>query len=803
MSAASIAFLNFGIHSLVLAALGWLIVRFVIRDALRRSHAAFLAVLFSLIGAFDIGFWPFPYDVDEAPVWTAVHQTLESNWRVAVAPAAPESAPSSAVQSAAPTLDVNQIIRAARWLYWGVTGLLLLRLLIHSGRVQFWAWRLRGLTQDEIAELPEGGPLTRLRVVEGDATPCAAGWLPPVIALPSSAFGTLSPHQWRWLLRHEAEHLRRADTVAALIQGLIRALLWWNPFVHALIEHHSRAIEEVCDAAALEGDRDASAYSDFLLDWAAKPALQPACVMPIAASTPARRLKARLVALMEARGVRKRIGALFVLACVIGVIALPMLVASLGITTAGAQGPAVVAEKPDDGKLYTRVFKITPEVAVQARQAKDWLSQRGVVFTEGATAVTNRVTSQLIVRNTRTQFDKVEAVLAEASMILPQVYSTSRIIIASQFYGNNHGAVLSPRQFQELMSSVENALQSAPGMELRSAPAMTMKLGTEATVEAIREGPPAEPGKFAGTKIELKVRPLDGGRVEASIKPSFGTDHGESLLSLEGKAEVDWSRVTILSSEARASMVSGETLVAHVTVGARCITTLTTLTALRPGGQTAAGGFAEKISGVAEAAKSGDEADPALEHKRAYLTVKIVEVNVSKGSLVGDIIALPAWPVSNPAAASEPASQPKGTALPPSAAYALAGVLTDPQFQVVIRALGQKKGVDMSVFPGISLKSGQTEKIDIPNAHDGGSMILTPQISGDTSRLDLGVRFASPEGAVLKRNMSIAVIIWFGHTIVLSAPVGGDDQNQRTRLIFITAQMIDVQGVPKEKAGSK
>lgn len=802
MSAASIAFLNFGIHSLALAALGWLIVRFGIRDALRRSHAAFLAVLFSLIGAFDIGFWPFPYVVEKAPVWTALHQSLESNWRVAVAPVAAETTASSAAQPAAPVWEVNEVIRVARWLYWGVAGLLLLRLLIQSCRVQRWAWRLRGLTQDEIAELPEDLPLTRLRVIEGDATPCAAGWLPPVIALPSSAFGTLSRHQWRWLLRHEAEHLRRADTVAALIQGIIRALLWWNPFVHALIEHHARAIEEVCDAVALDDVHESNAYSDFLLDWAAKPALQPACVMPIASSTPARRLKARLVALMEARGVRKRIGAFFVLACVIGIIVLPMLVASLGITTAAAQEPAVVAEKPDDGKLYTRVFKITPEVAAEAKRAKDWLQQRGVDFPEGASAVTNRVTAQLIVRNTRTQFDKVKAILAGASTIPPQVHITGHVFVANQFYGEN-GDVLSPQRSQELIGSISKALKSEPGVELLSTPNVTMKLGSEAVIEIIREGPPSAPGKFAGTRLEFRVRPTDEGRVEASLRASFGTDKGETLLGSEKDAEVDWSRVTIIRSEAVAELVSGETLVCHTTVGKRHITTLVTLTALRPDGETATGGFAEKISGLNEAAKSGDEADPALEHKRAYLTVKIVEVDVSKGSLVGDILALPAWPVSNPAAASEPASQAKGTPLPSSAAYALAGVFTDPQFRTVIRALGQKKGVDMSVFPGASVKSGQSEKIDIPNAHDGGSLILTPQISGDTSRLDLGVRFASPDGAVLKRDLSIAVIIWDGHTIVLSAPVGGDDQNQRTRLIFITAQMIDVQGAPKGKAGAR
>jgi hypothetical protein len=49
MSAETITLLNFIVHSLVIGVAAWLLVRFVIRDALRRCILATLAVLMCLI----------------------------------------------------------------------------------------------------------------------------------------------------------------------------------------------------------------------------------------------------------------------------------------------------------------------------------------------------------------------------------------------------------------------------------------------------------------------------------------------------------------------------------------------------------------------------------------------------------------------------------------------------------------------------------------------------------------------------------------------------------------------------------
>jgi general secretion pathway protein D len=47
------------------------------------------------------------------------------------------------------------------------------------------------------------------------------------------------------------------------------------------------------------------------------------------------------------------------------------------------------------------------------------------------------------------------------------------------------------------------------------------------------------------------------------------------------------------------------------------------------------------------------------------------------------------------------------------ATFALAGVFTDPQFQIMMRALSQKKGVDLMTAPSVIVRGGQKSKIEV------------------------------------------------------------------------------------------
>jgi general secretion pathway protein D len=60
--------------------------------------------------------------------------------------------------------------------------------------------------------------------------------------------------------------------------------------------------------------------------------------------------------------------------------------------------------------------------------------------------------------------------------------------------------------------------------------------------------------------------------------------------------------------------------------------------------------------------------------------------------------------------------------------FGLAGVFTDPQFQVVIRALNQKKGVDLLSAPKVTTKSGQRAVIEIVREFRYPTAFSPPQV---------------------------------------------------------------------------
>ena len=70
---------------------------------------------------------------------------------------------------------------------------------------------------------------------------------------------------------------------------------------------------------------------------------------------------------------------------------------------------------------------------------------------------------------------------------------------------------------------------------------------------------------------------------------------------------------------------------------------------------------------------------------------------------------------------------PLGQVLSPGI-FGIGGLLTDPQFQVVVRALNQKKGVDLLSAPRVTTKSGQRAIIEIVREFRYPTQFQPPQI---------------------------------------------------------------------------
>lgn len=863
MSAETITFVNFLVHSLVIGAAAWLMVRFIIRDALRRCILANLAVLMCLYSPFDISIRDLFPTQQHVPVLTPIRETLEQDWRVKVEPQK-AIVPSTAAPTVAPSWDVNDLVKWLHRFSWVVTALLMMRLLVQSVRIQRWAWRLRYPSSAEYEKLPPGINPHRLRVHDGECTPCAAGWFFPIIAVPASAFHELTPQQWRWLLRHELEHLRTNDTVAVLLQTIVLTFLWWNPFVHALIEEFARAREEACDAAAVGEEPDHTPYADFLLSWAAKPS-PPRFAMTIARSRPARRLKDRLVALMEARGVRKKLGALFVLGCLAFAMVAPFVAASFGIATAAAQEP--LKADPQDVTMFTRLYRVGPDFLTLGQEPRDpfkgdpfaaappqekltaqqVLEKQGVSFPEGASALFQFHTSQLIVRHTRASLDQVEAIIDRLHKRFPQVYFEPKLIQAEKHL-SQHGAILKAEEAKELLEN----LSQQNDTDLMRGPGITTKMGQLATAEVVREILPPKPWnkldaielKYIGPRIHLTATPADEGRASIEAKVELGVDPDSDQPWLPTRdAKTEWSRVQTFTTSSKAVLTSGETLVLHLTTAKRPVTVLITAEALNPQGQKAinfestatlqpsqtamnvpdkaANEWAVRVyklpknfpqekspvevlkaaevpfpKGADASLKDGKltvrNTKPNLELIDAWLDALIqaeepkkhVHLTVKAVEMKGDLMKMMTEFLESSTNKVE-AIEPSINAQPATPAAPRQFTLAGVFTAPQLEKLMKRLAAEAGVKIEVINPKQQSQMYDLPAALGGAEMKIEPVIGQEGYTIDMNIG-TPPQNKNTANAITTSVTIWDGQTVVL----GSQPSEGISRLLFITGNLV-------------
>ena len=87
---------------------------------------------------------------------------------------------------------------------------------------------------------------------------------------------------------------------------------------------------------------------------------------------------------------------------------------------------------------------------------------------------------------------------------------------------------------------------------------------------------------------------------------------------------------------------------------------------------------------------------------------------------------------------------------PAPAVLALAGVFTNPQFQVVLRALNQAKGVDLISAPKVTTKSGYDATIEITREFMYPGSYSDPQVTSQAGQLYTPVAPTSPEDFVMQ-----------------------------------------------------
>jgi general secretion pathway protein D len=125
--------------------------------------------------------------------------------------------------------------------------------------------------------------------------------------------------------------------------------------------------------------------------------------------------------------------------------------------------------------------------------------------------------------------------------------------------------------------------------------------------------------------------------------------------------------------------------------------------------------------------------------------------------------------------------------------FGLAGVFTNPQFQVVIRALNQKKGIDLLSAPSVTTKSGQRAIVEVIREFRYPKTYTQPQVPSISSTTGT---------TVLGGGAAVPVVVtpttpqdWetrnTGVTLEVEPVVGGDGQTIDLNLI---PQVVEFEG---------
>lgn len=110
---------------------------------------------------------------------------------------------------------------------------------------------------------------------------------------------------------------------------------------------------------------------------------------------------------------------------------------------------------------------------------------------------------------------------------------------------------------------------------------------------------------------------------------------------------------------------------------------------------------------------------------------------------------------------------------PAAGVIGVAGVFTNPQFQVVLRALSQKKGIDLVSAPKVTTKSGSTAKIEIVREFRYPKQFDPPQLSATQGSIYTPVVPNAPSGWDTKPT---------GITLEVEPTVGPDSYTIELRL---------------------
>jgi len=174
----------------------------------------------------------------------------------------------AAPSAAQPTFDAGALLQAGAALYFYAFFLILA---LSLARLIGFSYRARcAFDIDEPlleARLEKWrrrmGVRRRLRYAFTDAVSsvCVHGFFRPVILLPMNLLDRVSLADAALMGAHEMAHIRRGDTVLFAFAKLVKAIFWFNPFIHRICARTQLAAEQAADALVISRGVDRREYA--------------------------------------------------------------------------------------------------------------------------------------------------------------------------------------------------------------------------------------------------------------------------------------------------------------------------------------------------------------------------------------------------------------------------------------------------------------------------------------------------------------------------------------------------------------
>lgn len=96
------------------------------------------------------------------------------------------------------------------------------------------------------------------------SSPLTLGWLKPMILIPLAAINNLSTQQVEAIILHELAHIKRNDYLKNFINQIILAIMYFNPFIRALIKIQNLEREKSADDWVVRFEYDKTLYATAL-----------------------------------------------------------------------------------------------------------------------------------------------------------------------------------------------------------------------------------------------------------------------------------------------------------------------------------------------------------------------------------------------------------------------------------------------------------------------------------------------------------------------------------------------------------